>query len=138
MIRTTLFGQLGQTTPMTCDYSSSVELGFCILPSPTSGHLSKSTFLVSAKLSKSTSFYQPRMISAVTITSVALPSHNCLDLNDMPSDGCAMTPDADFCCRLSGSWYSALMTHTDDDKLSDCTQSLHIPFVLQLFFASCF
>ena len=43
------------------------------------------------------------MISAVDITSVVLASHNCLDLNDMPSD-CDMTPHADLPSALKVSW----------------------------------
>ena len=86
MIRTTLYGRLGQTTPMTCDCSSSVELGICILPSPTSDHLLKSIILVFAKSSKSTCLIIFSVLYDICHCH-HIASHNCLGLNDMPSDG---------------------------------------------------
>ena len=94
MIWTTPSGRLGQTMPMTYDYSSSVGLGICILPSPTSGHMSKSTILVSVKSSRSTCLiclfsvlYDICHYHNIRGLDRALASHNCLNLNDMPNVG---------------------------------------------------
>ena len=90
---------------------------------------------------KYVSFYLFSMISAIVITSVSLASHNCLDLNDMPSDGRAGVRRHMLTSAVgsrSPSVCCALMTYTDNDKLTDCKQSLHYPICHRHFFASCF